>query len=1218
MKYLSYIVWILILVLSVFFYNEYMAEHAYYYRFLWDLWNWWTIIFAIFASLMPALYLMLKSNKTWKWIISSFLVWFAIFALVLWIAKDWIVSIWYFTYLLNFLILFVFFTTIIVWATSLWDLILKKIKFQETVYDYSIKTWVWIAVLWIILYYLTILWFVNIFFAYVVLAWLIWLIFYRKDSLKNIFWWLLDSLEKFNYNIKSINFYTTYAFIAIFALVFLYIYFWFSYSFIPYPSAWDANHAYMFYPKVFAEYGGYPWITDFRPDLSIWTAFLAWVFNLWFFTWFSQDTWMITFNFTSWIFSIFFGFMLITTIVKLVYNTKDMKHYILLILGYVLLLTWLTSWMWAFLVFVDNKTDLAVFMFIVLALFLAIYSLLKQEWAHTYQDDKDYAEFDDIKENTNQDTIDDKQNNESTQKDYTYVFFMISWFLFAIANVIKPTATFDFFQTAIIFSILNVWVLAVLWWLLFVVWLLYYLKFRGFDKLFSSFWETISNFLWKASMIYWVLLWIFSLAIKIRKNKTKIISLFIFIGSFFWTLILIKWPFWIAQYIHDWNLNSNPWEIATSLLMSNKLPTVNQEKEVGSLYEWLEQNTWDAYNEDNWRYVWYGDKKFYNPWWSFIIPSNFKNDYIIYFNEQDYKNSNYEPKLYLFSWSSIIQDNIINKYSIEIFNNKNNSAYERQIIANVDNAEQNWQLLSLAKQLWLNLTENDPSWKVRKDVISALTENTKKQLLKDIKQKFASWNLTLSSYPQILQTKENAKLLNKLSTAYVNYSVVSIPYKYLVPFNVVFNWSLQNESSYYTDIGIVWLLLFIITIFALIYSIFKKDKILWWFAFATIVGWSIWYGVASWIVWYNIWWIIWLIIVTILFVNRLKDRLLLAYVLLGISIVWIWLNLFRITTQWWEATQFWYKSSVWKQFDYQITSEWLIKWAQDIKIPYNKDDIFSLQFNFYKKAIDYFNNRKAEEAWIIWWTYMRYFVKNQDSIIDDQFLIRLYKWFSDDNVDKAYERLKDQNITWIVIDPNIASVVMWEWNKSLWYRYYGYTDENTNITKKWVMPMFVDLAQSWNLEYVYSNNLWLKYALTVSDEDLKKATWIEDGKKLLELRYKLTSIKFLPSMLWIQAYQEAMNAFYQILVYRAKNYPVNFVEDIAEVNWLNIYDVEYIFANVNKNFNKLTKDEKTVFLQYYNISTQLNENPKNSQKILQELVEQWIWGRAQLLFVKIK
>ena len=1211
MKYLSYIVWLFILILSAFFYNEYMIQHVYYYHFLWNAWNWVLIIFAILASLIPAFYVLSKSNKTWKWVILSFLSWFAFFGLVLWIHNNWFVNLWYFIYLLNFLILFLFFSVIIVWATALWDLILQKVNFKEVVYDYSIKTWVWIAVLWIILYYLTILWFADVFFSYVVLVLLIWIIFYRKASLKNLFTELLKSLEKFHNDIKKTNPYLIYWFLAIFVLVFLYIYFWFSYSFIPYPSAWDANHAYMFYPKVFAEYGWYPWLTNFRPDLSIWTALLAWVYNLWFFTWFSQDTWMITFNFTSWIFSLFFAFMLITTIVKLVHNIKDVKHYVLLILGYVLILTWLSSWMWAFLVFVDNKTDLAVFMFIVLALFLAIYSLFRQKWTYDYWvDDKNYVEDDNLQ--------DDLKNNlhESWKNiDNTYIFFMLSWFLFGIANVIKPTATFDFFETSIVFSMLNVWILAVIWWLLFVIWLLYYLKFRWFDKLFNGIGKTVSNFLWKWSMIAWFLLWILSLALKIRKNKSKIIWFFVFIISFIWTLLLTKSAFWLAQYIKDGNIDLNIWKIATSYITSNRLPTVKKDQFTWNLYAWLTDGTWSSYNEDNGRYVWYGNRKFYNPWWSFIVPHSFKTEYTVYFNKNNYKKSSYKDKLYVFSGSDISKK-VINSYVMDIFNNKNDDIYEKQIQAVVDDAEKNWKLTDLAKQLWLD--QNIPIWKLKNDVLSRLKENTKQQLLKQIQGNFSSWNLSLSSYKKVFQTKENTKLFDSLKQKRGKYTLVSIPYDYLVPLNVVFNWSLQNESSYYTDIGIVWLLLFIISIFALVYSIFIKDKVLWVFAFATLIGWSIWYGVASWIVWYDIWWIIWLIIVTVLFVNRLKDKLFLAYVLLCISSIWIWLNLFRIANQWWWQIQFWYKSSIWKTPNYALTKQWSITTKTNIKVPYKSNDIFSLQFNFYKKAIDYFNHRKQDEAWIIWWTYMRYFIKNQNKIINDQFLTYLYKLFSDDDVNRAYARLKDQKITWIVIDPNIASVVMWKWNKSLWYRYYGYTDKKGNVTKKWVLPMFVNLAQSWHVVYAYSNNLWLKYALTVSDDEIKKITWIKDEKDILQLRYKLTSIKFLPKLVWMQVYEEAIDTFYKILLYRALHEPIKFIQDIAETNWLNIKDPKKIFTNVSKNFNSFSKDEKTSFLIYNSITTQLKQHPEKSQQILRQLIMQWLWWRAQILFVKVK
>lgn len=55
-------------------------------------------------------------------------------------------------------------------------------------------------------------------------------------------------------------------------------------------------------------------------------------------------------------------------------------------------------------------------------------------------------------------------------------------------------------------------------------------------------------------------------------------------------------------------------------------------------------------------------------------------------------------------------------------------------------------------------------------------------------------------------------LANEITTYYQSNAILKsngtiyIPYKYILPFNVTFNWSLQNLSSYYTDIGIIWFL----------------------------------------------------------------------------------------------------------------------------------------------------------------------------------------------------------------------------------------------------------------------------------------------------------------------------------------------------------------------------------------------------------------------------
>ncbi|MBP6256623.1 hypothetical protein KA405_02640 [Patescibacteria group bacterium] len=52
-------------------------------------------------------------------------------------------------------------------------------------------------------------------------------------------------------------------------------------SFIPYPTAWDANHAYMFMPKMFALHNGY-----YRNEISmrgfggLWLSYITFWFSL--------------------------------------------------------------------------------------------------------------------------------------------------------------------------------------------------------------------------------------------------------------------------------------------------------------------------------------------------------------------------------------------------------------------------------------------------------------------------------------------------------------------------------------------------------------------------------------------------------------------------------------------------------------------------------------------------------------------------------------------------------------------------------------------------------------------------------------------------------------------------------------------------------------------------------------------------------------------------
>ncbi len=59
---------------------------------------------------------------------------------------------------------------------------------------------------------------------------------------------------------------------------------------------------------------------------------------------------------------------------------------------------------------------------------------------------------------------------------------------------------------------------------------------------------------------------------------------------------------------------------------------------------------------------------------------------------------------------------------------------------------------------------------------------------------------------------------------YSSSNSVALPYRYIVPLNVVFNRSLQNLSSYYTDIGFVWIFVFILMLGGFIYALCQRDK----------------------------------------------------------------------------------------------------------------------------------------------------------------------------------------------------------------------------------------------------------------------------------------------------------------------------------------------------------------------------------------------------------
>jgi hypothetical protein len=90
-----------------------------------------------------------------------------------------------------------------------------------------------------------------------------------------------------------------------------------------------------------------------------------------------------------------------------------------------------------------------------------------------------------------------------------------------------------------------------------------------------------------------------------------------------------------------------------------------------------------------------------------------------------------------------------------------------------------------------------------------------------------------------------------------------------------------------------------------------------------------------------------------------------------------------------------------------------------INTSFGADEVFDLQFRHYKKFLGLANASSSEDGSLIAGTYARYFVEDQTHVKYDQFLTWLWEMFSDGDACNSYLRLEDNNIKYIVIDPNI-------------------------------------------------------------------------------------------------------------------------------------------------------------------------------------------------------
>lgn len=1186
---------IMLIVLVIFWveiYSEFMVNHTYYNSMFASWENWKTVIAAIIAAWVPVLYLIINKSFSLKKFIIYLVSGLLLFSLLHIRIKDGLVWSGFIIYIINNLLLFVLWAYFIVWTLALGKFISKLIiKFKENrIQELFLNFGLGLGI--ILLLTQLLMWF-GLFHPVVVrviflgLSWIIWLMRDELKEDKNIISNLLSGFKL--ENVKKNRWQWIMLVLIIFSII--YYFYGFQLSFIPYSTAWDANHEYLYVPKVIAEnFGiirGNVWTAGAMPFLR--HSFIAFWFSIgkiftW--SWLSPDTVAVSMNFLSGPFVLFFGLALINEAIeyfgeklKLSQLTKSLSFWT----GWMTLLLWLTSGMGAFLVFVDNKTDLGVMALTILAI-LSGFIFIRY-----------------ISENKSKKIFD----KESLK------YLILSGFFFALASMSKPSAFIDVVVFGVLLlllwinSLVGIWVWTIA---LGMMWILQPVNAADFM------WVAM----WKLVVIIWAIITLIWLAqIFIRNTKQELFSkrkLFSYIVvwwiSLLASLLIFKWPrllykqvlakdAWIKNFVEGLFLANNNDKKDKSIELKNKILLATND------FESLE-----AQNETDREILLRSDNT--NKEWSMerCLNAKFTKEELEEWKKEAVVWNEDVGRYVWYGWKEFTDKRALSYWLLRLIYPKNNTCYGAN---------------SSARFLCKN-----------KDYINAGNVEKLEEILKSGKIK--AWSPAEELITKTLdEYKENPDSLRtnivNLKQYYENHSIytqkwkINVPYRYIIPWNITFNRSLQNLSSYYTDIGFIWMFVFIFTAFGLIYSIIRKNQKLFALSFATVVGWAIWRVIGLAILWYGIGLIMRTILVLSMFIQDLinKDndeghKLLLVLTLgaLGIwMIVQMFFNLIRISSQWASWPFLWFKQSVGKVTE--VTDDLRIE--EKVKIWYSQKDVFDLQFPHYNKFIEYTKDRDDKDGVLIAGTYLQYFLDNQRNLKSDGWLAWFWEQWSDENTCKMYQRIKSKNIKYLVIDPNIATVVMWEGNESLFHRFFAKTDPiSGKVIEKGSMLMLAQLVDQWYGKLFYSNNLWAKYGFGLSDEELTPFVWTKSKDELNYLRAQLAAARFLPNS------NELVNMIAQIFNSRVSNGKA--VWDIADVYGKTIDEAKIINTmnvflsnpeSVSVMVSTLTQNERFVLIQYINLYSSLRQNNiQQYQEMINNIMMASLAGGSQLIIVELR
>ena len=1041
---------------------------------------------------------------------------------------------------------------------------------------------IWQTLIWFWLFHPIVSW--------IMLLWLWFLVRYEKTSMKEystIIWNSINSLNTNKHRWK-------YLLIALVVFSLVYYFYWFQLSFIPYSTAWDANHAYMYTPKVIAENNWVirwnVWTADSMPYLRY--AFIAFWFSIGsIFSggWLSPDTIAVAMNFLSWPLCLIFGLILIKEILNFFVkkendNNEDIR-WISFATWWATLLLWLCSGMWAFLVFVDNKTDLWVMAVTLLAIlswlvFIRYISEHKTKWI-----DKESVKY-----------------------------LIVSWIFFSLACMSKPTAFIDVAVFGVLLCAL--WINSFFWFWVGIMGL-------GFMWILQPW--TAAEFMtvhqWKIFMLIWLIisiLWIIFMFIRewndISKKKTLFSYIIVWAAVLFWSLIIFKWPRLAYKQINITN-DFSIWNRWKKLIMSvnkinNEKLIINNEWNRVLLATTEEYLDLESQNKIDREYL-----ESMEDWddgeLDTLISENNGLTYeqcltTKYSDEElkewmrDYPSWNEDLGRYVwYWWKEFWNNNTLSYKLLRLFYPKDGKCYwansDAKTLCRNQSIIEKWDINSI-KNLQLK------KWSIAYEILESglIAYNNNPDTLRDLV-------LNLKTYYQnhVIYT-ENWKLY--------------IPYRYVVPLNIVFNWSLQNLSSYYTDIWFVWMFIFVFLVFSFIYSIIKKDRKLFAVNMATIIGRAIWRVIWSAILWYWVWLIMRTVLALTMYIYDLLDwekewtNILWAvtFWLFGIFIIiQFFYNFIRIASQWSSWPFLWFKQSVWQE---QILGDDLSS-KTVTKIWYSQKDVFDLQFPQYNQFIEYVKDRKDEDGVYLAWTYMQYFLKNQKNLVLEYELWEIWRRWSDWDPCKLYQRLKNKNIKYLVIDPNVASIVVWEWNESLFHKFFAKVSDDGKILEKWGLVMISELIDQWYAKLLYSNNLWATYWFTLSDEELKSIFGEMDKEKLVYLRAQLSAARYMDNA------NDLINNIATIFYNRFLNWEA--IQDIADVYWKQIeywkvFNAVNVFIQAPQSLpqiaSTLTQDEKIILIQYINM---YRSNASQFQEYLSNILYNSIAWWSQLIVIEL-